>query len=103
MELHRSAGDTCHQSLTKSKLLSLPLIPLAAGGSTANDEKLKEILVGLVSGLEDLAASQGSTIATLRSMSKGTISVSDAQSATASTKASNRAHFDKYRKAISEL
>ena len=68
-----------------------------------NDEKLKEILVGLVAGLEDLAASQASTIATLRSMSKGTISVSDAQSAIASTKSANRAHFDKYRKAIDEL
>jgi hypothetical protein len=68
-----------------------------------NETMLKATLKALLAEVENLTASQAVLIQTLRGMSKGTVSVSDVQSAIAQAKVSNQKHFEKWRKNIDEI
>jgi hypothetical protein len=68
-----------------------------------NDTSVKAILTKLVAEVEDLAASQAVIIATLRQLSKGTLSVADVHGAIGRAKVSNQRHYNALRKAIDEI
>jgi hypothetical protein len=68
-----------------------------------DDAKLKAILQTLTADVEYLAASQDTSIALLRKMSKGTLSAGDVRNAIQETLTSKKSHFDKLRKQIEEL